>query len=129
MFLVFHSKNSIERFMLNPCEVFQETSLSPFPKSQLFTACCLRAQERWYEVVGKSRASSWVDGSWMGGAGQLWNQKPGKYPKGSRISSLGILPQDPVRLQLPWRKPVAKHGPSLGSSLPHKDSPVAVLIH
>ena len=30
--------------------------------------------------------------------------------------------------QLPGRKPVAKHGPSLGSSLPHMDSPVAVLI-
>ena len=34
----------------------------------------------------------------MGGAGQLWNQKPGKYPKGSRcIPSLGILPKEPVR--------------------------------
>lgn len=66
MFLVFHSKNNIEHFMLNPCEVFRNIPL-PFAKSQLFTACCLRAQERWYEVVGKSRASSWVDGSWMSG--------------------------------------------------------------
>ena len=38
---------------------------------------------------------------------------------GSRISEAG---------QLPRRKPVAEHGPALGSSLPHMDSPVAVLI-
>ena len=108
--------------------MFQDTSLSPFPKSWLFTAHCLRAQEKWCEAEGKSRASSWMDGSWMDGAGQLWNQKPGRYPKGGRcIPSLGILPQEAVRLgSRPGGSRWLSHGPALGSSLPHVGSPVAV---
>ena len=51
------------------------------------------------QAEDKSRANSWVDGSWMHGAGQLCNQKTGRYPKGGRcIHSLGILPQEAVRL-------------------------------
>ena len=99
--------------------MFQDTSLSPFPKSWLFTAHCLRAQERWCEAEGKSRASSWMDGSWMDGAGQLWNQKPGKYPRRSLYSFSGdIASRSSETGQPPGRKPVAEHGLPLAPPFP-----------
>ena len=53
-----------------------------------------------------------------------------KIPQGQPLYSFSgdIASRTSETGQLPGRKPVAKHGTSLGSSLPHRDSPVAVLF-
>ena len=53
-----------------------------------------------------------------------------KIPQGRPLYSFSgdIASRTSETGQLPGRKPVAKHGTSLGSSLPYRDSPVAVLF-
>lgn len=102
--------------MLNPVAVFQGCS-PPSPLSPSHSSSCLLPQESTGEVsivVGKSGpAHGWMAHGWVepASSGII---KPGKIPQGS-VFLLWDVPQDPVRLQLPWRNQWPQTWPLLSS--------------
>ena len=71
-------------------------------------------------------------GGWLMDA-QSWpalESEARKIPQGLSLYSFsgGIASRSSETWQPQGRKPVAEHGHALGSSLPHTDSPVALLI-
>ena len=73
-------------------------------------------------------AHGWMAHGWMEQASSGIKSQENTQGQSLYSFSGDIASRSSETGQLPRSKPVAEHGPALGSSLPHVDSPVALLI-